>query len=109
MAGKFLEEKGYRILEKNFRCLVGEMDLIAKDKQEIVFVEVKMRTSTFFGYPEEAVNPYKQRRLQKIAEIWLKKNKMEDEPYRIDVVSIIYNEKTREEKIEHFVNAIEAC
>lgn len=70
-AANLLELQGYRILERNFRCRMGEIDLIAEKDGEISFVEVKTRRSARFGRPAEAVSPEKQRRMRKAAEFYL--------------------------------------
>lgn len=70
-AANLLELQGYRILERNFRCRMGEIDLIAEKDGEISFVEVKTRKSARFGRPAEAVNSEKQRRMRKAAEFYL--------------------------------------
>jgi len=62
VAIRFLKKSGYRILSRNYVCKLGEIDVIAKEKDTLVFVEVKTRTSTTFGPPQLAVNPTKQRR-----------------------------------------------
>ncbi len=67
LALRFLKKRGYRIIEKNYVCKMGEMDIIAKEKDTLVFVEVKTRTSTTFGPPQLAVNPTKQMQLSKVA------------------------------------------
>ena len=67
-ACKYLELKGYKILERNYRCKLGEIDIIAEDKnKDIVFVEVKTRSSLKYGAPSEAVNQYKQIHIKKVA------------------------------------------
>ena len=63
----FLVKKGYSILKRNYRCRLGEIDLIAKDKNKIIFFEVKTRTNLNFGYPEESVNNLKVLKLKKLA------------------------------------------
>ena len=99
---KFLKEKGYKILERNLKTPFGEVDIIAKDRNTIVFIEVKTRSSDAFGQPFEAVNYQKQERLKKIALFYLKGIKI-DLPIRFDVMSIIFrNGKT---EINHIINA----
>jgi putative endonuclease len=89
IASRFLVEHGYRIIERNFRFRrSGEIDIIARDGDELVFCEVKMRWSDAFGLPEEAVTPSKQRRIRKIAAAYLAVKGIEDRPCRFDVVSI---------------------
>lgn len=87
-AAKFLEKQGYRILERNYRAPYGEIDLIALDKGELVFVEVKTRTSDAFGAPELAVNPRKQERMVKAALGYLAYKNLHQMPCRFDVVAI---------------------
>ena len=75
-AAEFLKEKGYKILETNFSNKIGEIDIIAKDKEFVVFVEVKARSSKAFGLPSEAVNFHKQQKIRQVALSYLKSNKM---------------------------------
>lgn len=84
----YLRKKGYRICETNFRCLLGEIDIIAFDKDEIVFVEVKTRRSNKLGYPEQAVGERKQIKLSRLALWYLQKEKLTDANARFDVVAI---------------------
>ena len=72
IAIRFLKKKGYRILERNYVCKMGEMDIIAREKDTLAFIEVKTRTSTAFGPPQLAVNSRKQMQLSKVALILLK-------------------------------------
>ena len=85
----YLEQQGYKILEKNFRCKIGEIDLIAMKDSYLVFVEVKYRTKALQGNPLEAVDDRKQRKICKIADYYRMINKVrEDEACRFDVVGI---------------------
>ena len=92
LAEKFLRKKGYEILERNFRCSLGEIDLIAKEGGEIVFLEVKSRKGTAFGFPEEQITWKKRRKLWRLAEFYLKRCR-QDSPARIDIVSVLLDEK----------------
>ena len=65
IAVRYLNEKGYQIIERNFECIQGEIDVIAKDKKELVFIEVKTRASALYGLPKEAVDKTKQKHLTK--------------------------------------------
>jgi putative endonuclease len=96
---KYIETLGYTILERNYRTPFGEADIIAKDGDEIAFIEVKTRSSDKYGSPKEAVGKYKQRRYYKIAEVyWLKTGK---EPNaRFDVAEVFENGE-----IEYYKNA----
>lgn len=89
LAVRFLKTQGYRILSQNFKTKTGEIDIIAKDKKSIVFIEVKLRDSLSFGYPSEAVNRTKISHLQKTALTYLAQNKLQDTPYRFEIVSIL--------------------
>jgi putative endonuclease len=88
LAASWLEARGYRILGMNWRCPYGELDLIAEQMGELVFVEVKTRRGVAMGTPEEAVTPVKQRRLIAAAQTYLMEHGAEDRPYRIDVVAV---------------------
>ena len=96
LALQFLKKKGYRIIEKNYVCKMGEMDIIAKEKDILAFIEVKTRTSTTFGPPQLAVNPKKQSQMSKVALHFLKEKKLEDAKARFDVVAILLGQKGAE-------------
>ena len=96
VAARFLKKNGYRIIETNYRCKMGEMDIIGREKDTLVFVEVKTRTSTTFGPPQLAVNSSKQRQLSKVALNFLKEKKLEDVKARFDVVAILLGPKGEE-------------
>ena len=84
----YLEDLGYEIIVKNFRCMQGEIDIIAKDEEELVFVEVKTRTSKKYGEAKEAVGKKKQEHIKKAALYFLYKNNIEEIGIRIDVIEI---------------------
>jgi putative endonuclease len=86
---RFLKKKGYRIIEQNYVCNLGEMDIIAKEKDTLGFVEVKTRTSMAFGPPQLAVTPTKQHQLSKVAMNFLKEKRIVDAKARFDVVAIL--------------------
>lgn len=87
IAGACLEEKGCRILEYNYRCKCGEIDIIAEDGEYLVFCEVKYRGSDRKGHPSEAVDYAKQRVISKSALYYITVHHMEDRPCRFDVIS----------------------
>ena len=89
MALRFLKKNGYRIFARNYVCKMGEIDIIAKEKDTLVFIEVKTRTSTAFGPPQLAVNSAKQMQLSKVALYFLKEKGLEDVKARFDVVAIL--------------------
>jgi len=107
LAANFLISKGFEILERNFRTDSGEIDLIVRDSNQIVFVEVKTRTSTNYGMPEEAVTLKKQQHLINSAQEYIDNHAAGLENYRIDVISILMKpEKHHNPEIEWFENAI---
>src|SRR5512137_18073 len=96
LAFRFLKKKGYRIIEQNYVCKMGEMDIIAKEKDTLAFIEVKTRTSTAFGPPQLAVNSSKQRQLSKVALNFLNEKRLNDVKARFDVVAILLSPKKEE-------------
>jgi len=104
LAESYLKKKKYRILERGFKAFGGEIDLIALDKDTLVFVEVKTRKGLEFGYPQEAVTVQKQKQLQKIAQGYMVKKKLEDINCRFDVIGILFS-STGEYSIFHIENA----
>lgn len=88
-AVKYLTDKGYEILETNYKNKLGEIDIIAKDDTRIVFVEVKARATAKYGYPREAVNEYKQRKIKMVAESYLKSKRLLNSYIRFDVIEIL--------------------
>lgn len=88
LAAKALKKDGYKILEKNYRSRWGEIDIIAKDDDTIVFVEVKARMSETYGNPKESVTIGKQKKISNTARFYLKENKKFDSRARFDVVAI---------------------
>ncbi len=98
-AVKYLTDKGYEILETNYKNKLGEIDIIAKDDTRIVFVEVKARATAKYGYPREAVNEYKQRKIRMVAESYLKSKRLLNSYIRFDVIEILA------ENITHLIAA----
>ena len=92
LAAKFLEEKGYEILERQYRCVYGEIDLVCKEKNEIVFVEVKSRNSHEFGYPEDSVTRVKRLHLFNVGQEYLEAHHLIDQPWRVDVIAIEFDQ-----------------
>ena len=88
IAARHLKKNGYRIIEKNYRTQLGEIDLIAKDKDTIVFVEVKSRRSRHFGNPKAAVTPQKQRKISMVALQYLKATRRSNASARFDVAAV---------------------
>jgi len=103
LAAKYLEQHGLTIRERNYRFEHGEIDLIAEDGAELVFVEVKARRSATFGTPEEAVTEEKQDRVRAAADGYLYEHDIDDRPCRFDVVAIEF--KNNKADIRHIRNA----
>lgn len=89
MAAAYLQEAGYQILERNYRCPFGEIDIIAREGDTLVFVEVKSRRSENFGLPQLAVGPEKQRRISRISLYYLQSHRLDEANVRFDVVAIL--------------------
>jgi len=89
IAVRYLRKQGYRIVEQNFRSKAGEIDIIAREKQSLVFVEVKTRSSRSFGSPKWAITPKKQKAISMAALYYLKMTNQNDVDARFDVVSIL--------------------
>jgi putative endonuclease len=88
----FLKERGYEILEKNYKCKLGEIDVIALRRGRLAFVEIKTRSSGQFGMPQEAVDLRKQEKIFKVAQWYLKEKKLVKVPLAFDVVAILWKE-----------------
>jgi putative endonuclease len=106
LAIEFLRKNGYRILGTNYVCKLGEIDIIAREKDTLAFIEVKTRTSTLFGPPELSVTPFKQMQLSKAALYFLKEKRLGDVKARFDVVSILL--RPEGEEIELIRNAFDS-
>ncbi|KAB3531403.1 YraN family protein [Alkaliphilus serpentinus] len=102
-ARSYLIREGYHILFNNYRTRFGEMDIIAKKGNLIVFVEVKTRTSTVYGQPRESINYKKQMNYQRLALHYVQNNPVAEADYRFDVIEII--KKGEEYSINHIMNA----
>lgn len=89
IAVEYLEKNNYKILKKNFYCKLGEIDIVAKDGQEIVFIEVKTRSNINCGQPSEAVNDIKQKHMYKAATYFLYKSNCLNNFIRFDVIEVL--------------------
>lgn len=103
---KYLRERGYTLLAHGYRCRFGEIDLIAKKRSTLAFVEVKLRSPRSYGLPREAVDAVKQEKIRKTALSYLADKKL-DQPARFDVaeVYIAVKETPQIERIEYIENA----
>jgi putative endonuclease len=106
LARKFLQQQGYKIKETNFKVPLGEIDIIAEHKGDLVFIEVKTRSGLGFGTPAEAVTLRKQRQIIRVAQYYLALKKGFDLPARFDVVAVLLG-KDQKVVIEVIENAFE--
>lgn len=103
---KYLQNEGYKIIEKNFICKQGEIDIIALKDEEIIFIEVKTRKSLECGLPSEAVDREKKKHIYKSAGYYLYTRNLENEYVRIDVIEVY--EKDNKYEINHIKQAIDS-
>lgn len=102
MVKEYISENGMSVLEMNYRCRQGEIDIIAKDGAYYVFIEVKYRSNTNFGTPQEAVDLSKQKRICKAAQYYMYSHHLSEfTPVRFDVVAVL------DKDISYFSNAFE--
>lgn len=105
LAVKFLKKNGYKILQRNYRCKIGEIDIICYDHGAIVFVEAKTRYSSSYGPPELSVTEAKKRRIVKVAMHYVAEKKIVGRDFRFDVVSVFYTPMKKYPVITLFKNA----
>ena len=106
LASDYLKKRGYRILETNYRCPEGEIDLIAKHKDYLVFVEVRTKRSLAFGTPEESITAAKKAKLRTVAAHYRQSRENLPQLWRIDVVAIELDKRGRPSRIELIENAV---
>lgn len=107
-AVRYLERHGFSVIERNARCRLGEIDLVAIASGVVVFVEVKGNRGARFGAPEEMVTPFKQRRLTLLARWYLQRRNWLDRPARFDVVAVDW-ERDGTACVRHIPDAFPAC
>jgi len=105
VAERYLKAKGYKLVERNYRCRSGELDLIVLHRRVIVFVEVKTRSDNRFGTPLEAVAPWKQKKMIRAAQFFLNAKGLHNREARFDVVGI--SREGSELVVEHVENAFD--
>lgn len=91
LAAQYLEDAGLRVIDRNWRCTVGEIDLVAVDGATLVVVEVKTRSSENFGHPLEAITPGKLERLYLLASRWARAHDLRFAGFRVDAIAIVDN------------------
>jgi putative endonuclease len=104
-ATEYLIQRGYAIVERNYRFSDGEIDIIAEHLEELVFIEVRSRQGVRYGLPQETVNYKKQQKLRRLASQYLKLKKIWQRACRFDVVGIIFSKEGKIESIELIKNA----
>lgn len=107
LAADFLVKRGYQILETNFRCPEGETDIVARDGDCLVFIEVRTKSGRQFGTPEESITAVKKRRLRAVASRYLEGLPSYPQLWRIDVVAIELDRSGKPRRIELIKNAVE--
>lgn len=105
IAARYLEKNGFRLLRKNYRCRLGEIDLVAMDRDYLVFVEVRSKSSDEFGEGYESLLYKKQSKLRQVAWYYLKSEGKTGMSCRFDVVSIRFDRDGEVQRIEHIENA----
>jgi len=103
----YLKKLGYKILEKNFSCKCGEIDLIARSKEYICFIEVKTRYATNFGIPAEAVIFSKQHKIHKTAQVYILRKNIIDSDFRFDVMEVLLNHENNDFLVNHIQDAFQ--
>ncbi len=106
LAAEYLQNAGYKILARNYRQKCGEIDIIAQDRDTLVFIEVKTRKTLSFGPPFAAVTEKKQKQIGRVAQDYLCRNDLYNRPARFDVVSILIKDG-KEPDIELLANAFD--
>jgi putative endonuclease len=106
LAQKFLKKRGYHILETNFHCREGEIDIVAQQKDYLVFIEVRTKSNLDFGTPEESITQSKKEKLVSLALTYINDHQNLPSLWRIDVVAIEIDQKGKTKRIELIENAI---
>lgn len=106
MAARHLEDLGYQIRERNWRCARGEIDLVAEAGEVLVFVEVKTRRGSGYGSPEEGVTPRKAKRLIELGQQYVYGHDLDDVEWRIDLVAVELDQAGKLLRCEHIPNAV---
>jgi len=106
LAKDFLKKRGYHIRETNYRCPEGEIDIVARHKDSLVFIEVRAKKSLQFGSPEESITPTKMGRLRTVAAHYQQTHNNLPSSWRIDVVAVEIDQKGKPLRIELIENAV---
>jgi len=106
LAADLLKKRGYKIIQRNFRCREGEIDIVAQRGECLVFVEVRTKKNTAFGTPEESVTLSKREKLISLANAYLQAYDKPPQSWRIDVIAVELTPDNRVSRLEHIENAI---
>lgn len=106
LAAGWLEARGFRVVARNWHCPYGELDIVAEERGEWVFVEVKTRRGSAHGAPEEAITASKRAHLIAAAQSYLAEHALEDQPYRIDVLAVQLDPQGRLRDVRHYRSAV---
>ena len=106
LAKDFLKKRGYHVLETNYRTPDGEVDIVAKQKDTLVFIEVRAKKSLNFGTPEESITPTKMERLRLVAEHYRQTHENLPPSWRIDVVAVVMDKRGKVQRISLIENAV---
>lgn len=104
-AARYLEKNGYRLLDRNYTCRLGEIDMVALDRDVMVFVEVRSRSGDAYGPAQESVTGRKQYKLKQLAWHYLKATGKTGESCRFDVIAVLFNREGGVKRLEHIENA----
>lgn len=104
-ASRFLKRRRFKILERNYRCPLGEIDIIARHRDTLVFVEVRTKEAGYYLPPQASVTQRKQKQIIRVAQFYLKQNHISDQRCRFDVVAITSEVGKKPEKIDYFPGA----
>jgi putative endonuclease len=107
LAQSFLKKKGYRIIETNYRCAAGEIDIVARQGESLVFIEVRTKTNLNFGSPEESITPAKMAHFERTAMYYQQTHKNLPALWRIDLVAVELGVDSQPKRIEIIENAFE--
>lgn len=106
LAALHLEAQGLALIERNWRCRDGEIDLVARDCETFVFVEVKTRRGRKFGAPEEALTPHKAQKLLQLGQNYMAEHELDNVNWRIDLVAVELDENGHLLRCDHIPNAV---
>lgn len=106
IAADYLQQQGYVVLARNWRCRAGELDIVARDGETLAFVEVRARRGDRFGTAEESITPAKQAKLVELAQTYLQEAGLEDVAWRIDVVAVEIGRRGEVRRLNLIRNAV---